>query len=160
MFLSKRAIDFLLRVMEARRTSRQASAPRQVSRGAADALLTAKLQVRQRSGLCQDAGDVRARRAIQPNIVASWSHLGCGNHQDCRSEGPRARLVCPVARGSGGWAQVEALIGRKPPLSPSLRIVNICVLLNFTFLHSNSPYSIQPQKIPAFNITFIGDDYS
>lgn len=45
MFLSKRAIDLLLRVMEARSTSVQASSLRQVSRGATDALLKAKLLV-------------------------------------------------------------------------------------------------------------------
>jgi len=43
--LSKRAIDLLLRVMEARSTSLQASALHQVSRGATDALLKAKLLV-------------------------------------------------------------------------------------------------------------------
>lgn len=43
--MSKRAIDLLLRVMEARSTSLQASALHQVSRGATDALLKAKLLV-------------------------------------------------------------------------------------------------------------------
>ncbi|PLL13974.1 hypothetical protein C0V75_00510 [Tabrizicola sp. TH137] len=43
--LSKRAIDLLLRAMEARSTSLQASALHQVSRGATDALLAAKLLV-------------------------------------------------------------------------------------------------------------------
>jgi len=43
MFLSKRAIDLLLRVMEARSTSVQASALRQVSPQATDKLLKAKL---------------------------------------------------------------------------------------------------------------------
>ena len=43
MFLSKRAIDLLLRVMEARSTSVQASALRQVSPQATDKLLQAKL---------------------------------------------------------------------------------------------------------------------
>lgn len=43
--MSKRAIDLLLRVMEARSTSLQASALHLVSRGATDALLKAKLLV-------------------------------------------------------------------------------------------------------------------
>lgn len=43
--MSKRAIDLLLRAMEARSTSLQASALHQVSRGATDALLAAKLLV-------------------------------------------------------------------------------------------------------------------
>lgn len=43
MFLSKRAVDLLLRVMEARSTSVQASALRQVSPQATDKLLKAKL---------------------------------------------------------------------------------------------------------------------
>lgn len=45
MFLSKRAIDLLLRVMEARSTSVQGATLHQVSRGATDALLKAKLLV-------------------------------------------------------------------------------------------------------------------
>ena len=165
--MSKRAIDLLLRAMEARSMSLQTSALHQVSRSATDALIAAKLLV--------PSGHVPVVAAMDDYedepVEATWSaelksfglHDSAGRwikvaHQDiaaCRVDyglalakmlvaferaGPSrptslvtdlvwevgtiklagAKAPVPVwfARRLGDpgvWAQLEALIGRKPP---------------------------------------------
>jgi hypothetical protein len=165
--LSKRAIDLLLRAMEARSTSLQASTLHQVSRGATDALLAAKLLV--------PSGHVPVVAGMDDYedepVEATWSaelksygyHDSTGRwisveNRDiaaCKVDyglalakmlvafdraGPSrptplisdlvwdvgtikfagAKAPVPVwfARrlgDPGGWAELEALIGRKPP---------------------------------------------
>lgn len=165
--MSKRAIDLLLRAMEARSTFLQASALHQVSRGATDALLAAKLLV--------PSGHVPVVAGMDDYedepVEATWSaelksygyHDSTGRwisveNRDiaaCKVDydlalakmlvafdraGPSrptplisdlvwdagtikfagAKAPVPVwfARrlgDPGGWAQFEALIGRKPP---------------------------------------------
>lgn len=171
--LSKRAIDLLLRAMEARSTSLQASALHQVSRGATDALLAAKLLVSsghvpvvagmddyedepveatwsaelKSYGYHDSTGrrisvenrDIAAcmvdyRLALAKMLVA-FDRAGPSRPTPLISDlvwdvgtikfaGAKAPVPVWFARrlgDPGGWAQLEALIGRKPP--PEIRII-------------------------------------
>jgi hypothetical protein len=165
--LSKRAIDLLLRAMEARSRSLQASALHQVSRGATDALLAAKLLV--------PSGHVPVVAGMDDYedepVEATWSaelksygyHDSTGRWISVENRGiaackvdyglALAKMLVAFDRAGpsrptplisdlvwdvgtikfagakapvpvwfarrlgdpGGWAQLEALVGRKPP---------------------------------------------
>ncbi len=68
------------------------------------------------AGIRQDAGGVRARRAIAPGAFDRRSRLGRRNHQADGREVAGAGLVCAAACATPAvWAQLEALLVRRPP---------------------------------------------